>query len=155
MHSRIQFDGSIGNVRSEPFGEFTVLRADRGRVQFGCSIHTQGQIGFGYVVANPLLEIRREHVGHAQAAPGGFVGIGWADAASGGTDILLAAGCFKGLIQCLVGGGDEMGGIGNAQAVRRSGDARLVEHIHFVKQGERVDHHAIAQHSSYLWVDDT
>ena len=106
------------------------------------------------MVADPLLEIRREHVGHAQAAPGGLVGIGRADAAPGGADIILAAGGFQGFIQRLVGGGDEMGGIGNAQALRRSGDARLVENVHFIEQGARVDHHAIAQHGDHLRVDD-
>ena len=30
----------------------------------------------------------------------------------------------------------------------------MVEHIHFLKQGARVDHHAIPQHSSDLGMDD-
>ena len=155
MHGRIQFDGRIGNVGFEPFGEFPVLRADRGRVQFGRAVHPQSLVGFGHMVANPLLKICGEHVGHAQAAPGGFVGIGRANATAGGADIILAAGGFKGFIQRLMGGGDEMGGIRDAQALRGSGDARLTKHVHFFKQGARVDHHAIAQHSRYLRVDDT
>jgi len=49
------------------------------------------------MVANPLIEIRGEHVGHAQAAPAGFIGVGWADAASGGTDYYPFRGSFKAL----------------------------------------------------------
>ncbi len=106
------------------------------------------------MVANPLAEIRREHVGHPQAAPGGFIRISRTDAASGGADIAFTAGSFKGFIQRLVGGGDEVSGIRDAQALSRGGNSHLVESFHFLKQGARIDDHAVAQDRHHLRVDD-
>jgi hypothetical protein len=70
------------------------------------------------MVADPIAEIRGECIAGAQAAAGGFIRVGGADAAPGGTDITLAPGFFQGLVECQVGGCDQVGGMGKAQPLR-------------------------------------
>ena len=90
----------------------------------------------------------------AQAAAGGFIRIRRADAAPGGTDTALASLRFESLVERLVGGRDQVGGIGNAQPFRRDGNPGLAKHVHFFEESGWVDHHAVSQDGNNLRVND-
>jgi hypothetical protein len=94
-----------------------------------------------------------EHVFEAQAAAGGLIGIGGADAAPGGADLRGAAGALLGRIQGAVSGGDEMGGVGEAQAGGGQVDAGGAQGLDLLKEGGGVDDQAAADHADGVRVD--
>ena len=103
--------GYVGNEGREPRYVIAVFRQDGAGVQFRRAERGQGHIRGFDVVAQAFDKVRRKHVDHTQAGAGGFVGIGRADAASGGADVAFAARRFLGFVDGLVGGRDQVGSV--------------------------------------------
>ena len=65
-----------------------------------------------------LKALRSSSLAQAQAGAGGLIGVGRADAAQGGADLVPAARGFLGGVEGAVGRGDQVGGVGDAQPLR-------------------------------------
>ena len=122
--------------------------------QFGRGEQAQGPVGFEQVGAQAFAEVRREQVGHPQAATRGLVHVSGADAASGRPNGAFAACGFVGVIQCAVRGRDEMRGGRDVQALRRNRNARGAQGGHLLDERARVDDHAVAHDGGGVRVDD-
>jgi hypothetical protein len=115
----------------------------------------QGLVGDSQVLCHVLHEgFRVKHLLDAQSAPGGFVGVSRADAASGSADLPLATPPLLSGIQRPVGGSDQVGGVRKAQAARAGIHTAGSQGFNLRDQGQRVDDHAGANQAGSVGVDD-
>ncbi len=70
-----------------------------------------------------LCEGSVEQIGHTEAAAVHLVGVGGADAAFGGADLLVTEGDFTGRVQFLVERKDDVGAVGDEQFFGGYGNA--------------------------------
>ncbi len=85
-----------------------------------------------------------KQVGDAQAAAVDLVGIGRADAALGGADLLVAEGEFAGDVEFLVEGQHHVRPVGDEQLFGRDRDAERLVALDFRHQADGIDDDAVA-----------
>ena len=92
------------------------------------------------------------HVLHAQADPGGLVGVGRTDAALGGAQLVLAEVALGHPVHQLVVRQDQVGAGGDLEP--GAALAPPLEHVDLVEQHLGIDDHAVADHRRDVVVED-
>ncbi len=103
--------------------------------------------------AQPVLEVRREEVAHADAEARDLVLVGGADPARGRTDLAGPARLFAGAVELGVAGHQDMGTVGEEEPAVGA-DAGLVEAAQLSQEGVRRDHHPVAEDAEHPLVED-
>src|ERR1700682_2069175 len=100
-----------------------------------------------------LQEARLQQIAGAEADTADLVRIGWTDAAPGRAEAIIASLLFLQLVEDRVPGHDQVGAVGNDQAV--DADAARAHLLHLFKQDARIENDAVADDAGRVGIENS
>jgi hypothetical protein len=155
FHGLVQGEGGIGEVRDKGFGGFEEEFAGFLEGNGGDSGGGEGDVVVGHACGQFFQ--KHGHVaefGGANANAIDFIGVGRADAASGGADFAVTEACLPGQVHAPMVGEDEVGGFADQEVIGGNADALLAEFLHFREEPGRIHDHTIADHVEFVWPEN-